>query len=152
LSEPPAAFELAQLNVGRLLAPVDSDEISGFVAQLAPINALAEASPGFVWRLKTPAGDATAVRAYDDDLMIINLSVWATIEALRAFTYDSAHVNVLRGRRTWFERSIAAHLVLWWVPAGHRPSVEEAVSRLETLRRDGPSAAAFTLKTTFEPS
>ena len=152
MSEPRPSVELAQLNIGRLLAPVASAEIAGFVAQLAPINALAEASPGFVWRLKTPAGDATAVRAFDDDLMIINLSVWTTIEALRAFTYDSAHVDVLRGRRAWFERSVAAHLVLWWVPAGHQPSIEEAIDRLETLRRDGPSASAFTLRTTFEAS
>ncbi len=144
-------FELAQLNVGRMLAPVDSPAIAGFVAELEPINRLADASPGFVWRLATEAGNATAIRPTEDDLFLINLSVWSSIEDLRAFTYSSAHVDVLRRRREWFEKLAEAHLVLWWVEAGHRPSIEEALDRLDRLRRDGPTPAAFTFRTPFEP-
>lgn len=144
-------FELAQLNVGRMLAPVEAPEIAGFVAELEPINRLADESPGFIWRLQTPAGDATAIRPTEDDLFLINMSVWSSIEALRAFTYSTAHVDVLRRRREWFERLATAHLVLWWVPAGHIPTIEEALDRLDRLRRDGPTPSAFTFRTPFEP-
>ena len=144
-------WHLAQLNVGRMLAPLDSPLIEGFRAQLDPINALADADPGLVWRLQTEAGNATDIRPTDDDLFLINLSVWRSIEALRAFTYTSAHVQVLRDRRSWFERLSEAHLVLWWVPAGHIPSIEEALERLERSRRDGPTPAAFTFRVPFEP-
>jgi len=147
----PPSLELAQLNVGRLLAPVESPRISGFVAALEPVNRLADASPGFVWRLQTERGDATDIRPSEDDLFLINLSVWPSIEALRAFTYSTGHVDTLRGRREWFERPTAAHLVLWWVPAGHRPTVDEALERLELLRRDGPTPAAFTFRVPFPP-
>ena len=144
-------FQLAQLNVGRMLAPVDAPEIAGFVAELEPVNRLADASPGFIWRLQTEAGDATSIRPTEDDLFLINMSVWSSIEALRAFTYSTAHVEVLRRRREWFERLATAHLVLWWVPAGHIPTVDEALDRLDRLRRDGPTPAAFTFRTPFEP-
>ncbi len=147
----PEGFELAQLNVGRMLAPIESPEIAGFVAQLEPINRLADASPGFIWRLQSDTGNATDIRPTEDDLFLINMSVWSSIEALRAFTYSTAHVEVLRQRREWFERLATAHLVLWWVPVGHRPTVEEALDRLERLRRDGPTPAAFTFRTPFEP-
>ena len=103
-------FELAQLNVGRMLAPVEAPEIAGFVAELEPINRLADESPGFIWRLQTPAGDATAIRPTEDDLFLINMSVWSSIEALRAFTYSTAHVDVLRRRREWFERLETTHI------------------------------------------
>ena len=143
--------ELAQLNVGRMLAPVDSPQIAGFVAELEPINRLADASPGFVWRLQTDQGDATSIRPTEDELFLINMSVWTSIEALRAFTYSTAHVEVLRRRREWFERLATAHMVLWWVPAGHRPTIDEALDRLDRLRREGPTPAAFTFRTPFEP-
>lgn len=142
---------LAQLNVGRLLAPVDAPEIAGFVAELEPINQLADGSPGFIWRLATEAGDATSIRPTEDDLFLINMSVWESIDALRAFTYDTAHVAILRRRREWFERLASAHMVLWWVDAGHRPTIDEALERLDRLRRDGPTPAAFTFRTPFEP-
>lgn len=144
-------FELAQVNVARLLAPLDSPEIAEFVALLEPINRLADHSPGFVWRLTTPDGDATAIRAFDDDMIIVNLTVWDSLKSLRAFAYASNHVGVLRRRREWFERLATAHLAMWWVVAGHRPTVEEARARLERLRRDGPTRAAFTFRTPFEP-
>ena len=144
-------FELAQLNVGRLLAPVSSPQIAEFVAELAPVNAIADQAPGFVWRLQTEAGDATSIRPTQDDLFLINMSVWSSIDALRAFTYDTAHVELLRRRREWFERLATAHTVLWWVERGHRPTIDEALDRLERLRRDGPTPHAFTFRTPFEP-
>jgi heme-degrading monooxygenase HmoA len=146
-----ASFELAQVNIGRLLAPIDSPEIAEFVAALESINRLADGSPGFLWRLTTPDGNATAIRPFDDDMILVNMSVWDSLESLRAFTYTSAHVGVLRRRREWFERMITAHLALWWVRAGHRPTLTEARDRLERLRRDGPTPAAFTFRTPFEP-
>ena len=144
-------WHLAQLNVGRLLAPIETPAIEGFRAQLDPINALADADPGLVWRLQTVAGNATDIRPTEDDLFIVNLSVWRSIEALRAFTYRSGHVGVLRQRRSWFEQLAEAHLVLWWLPAGHIPTVDEALTRLDRLRRDGPSPAAFTFRAPFAP-
>ena len=144
-------MQLASLNVGRLLAPLDSPRIAEFVALLEPVNRLSDGSPGFVWRLQTADGDATALRPYDDDLILVNLAVWESLESLRAFVYSSAHVDVLRQRRSWFERLATAHMVLWWVEPGHVPSVEEAIDRLEWLRREGPSPTAFTFRTPFGP-
>lgn len=140
---------LAQLNVGRMLAPVDAPEIADFMANLERINQLADGSSGFVWRLQTEEGDATSIRPFEDDLMLVNLSVWESIDTLRAFTYTSAHVGILRRRREWFERLPNAHLVLWWIEAGHIPTVTEAIDRLERLRREGPTPLAFTFRTPF---
>jgi hypothetical protein len=144
-------WHLAQLNVGRLLAPLESETLAGFVAALEPINALADGHPGFVWRLQTDAGDATSIRPTDDDLFLVNMSVWSSLQTLRAFVYTTAHVDVLRQRRDWFERLATSHMVLWWVPAGHIPTVEEALAHLDRLRRDGPTPAAFTFRAPFEP-
>jgi hypothetical protein len=146
-----AAYELAQLNVGRLRAPIDADATAGFVAALDPVNALADAAPGFVWRLQTEDGNATAVLVTDDPLFIINMSVWESIDALAEFVYKSAHVEVMRKRAAWFHRSVEAYLVLWWVPAGHRPTPDEAMDRLARLRRDGPTPHAFTFRQPFPP-
>src|SRR5688572_24209334 len=146
-----STWQLAQLNVGRLLAPLESDTLAGFVAALEPIDALADGHPGFVWRLQTDAGDATSIRPTDDDLFLINMSVWSSLETLRAFVYTTAHVQILRQRRAWFEQLATSHMVLWWVPAGHIPTVEEALARLDGLRRDGPTPAAFTFRSPFEP-
>jgi len=144
-------WHLAQLNIGRMIAPTTAPEVADFMAALDPINALAEAAPGFVWRLKTDAGNATDIHAFDDELLLLNMSVWESIESLRAFTYTTAHTDVLRRRREWFERLEVAHLVLWWVPAGRLPTITEALERLEALRRDGPAPAAFTFRVPFEP-
>src|SRR5579862_4357976 len=116
---------LAQVNVARMLAPLDSPVMAGFVAQLPVVNAAADRSPGFVWRLSTPEGDATAVRAYDDPHMLFNLSVWESVESLKEFTYNQGHLAVFRDRAQWFERPAQAHMAMWWIPAGHLPSVEE---------------------------
>lgn len=142
-------YHLAQMNIARMLAPLDSPVMADFVGQLDAINALAESSPGFVWRLQTEDGDATAIRPYDDDRVIVNMSVWESPEALHAYVYQSGHVEVMRRRREWFSRMADAMLVLWWIPAGHRPTVPEAVARLDLLRERGPTAEAFTFRTPF---
>jgi hypothetical protein len=143
-------WHLAQLNIGRLRAEVDDPSIAEFMANLDPINALAEASPGFVWRLQTDEGNATAIRAFPDDpLMVLNLSVWESMELLADFAYRSAHTPFLRRRGEWFERMGEAYLVLWWVPAGTVPTVDEALARLDHLKSCGPSPAAFTFRQPF---
>jgi hypothetical protein len=144
-----SGYHLAQLNIGRLLAPLESSQLAPFVEALEPINALADGTPGFVWRLQTEDGDATAIRAFDDDMLIVNMSVWESVEALADFVYQSDHLSVMRRRREFFERMAEAFMVLWWVPAGHRPSVDEAKDRLERLRRSGPSLEAFTFRAPF---
>lgn len=141
-----SSYQLAQINIGRLLAPIDDPQIADFVANLDRINAHAEGHDGFVWRYQTAEGNATATRPYDDERIIVNFSVWRDVESLRAFTYSGAHVEIMRRRREWFERMADSYLALWWVPAGHEPTVEEAVARLEHLRRVGPSAEAFTFR------
>ena len=145
------AWHLAQLNVARLRAPLDDPLIADFVDNLEHVNALGERSPGYVWRLQTDAGDATAVRAFDDPLTILNLTVWTSVEALGDFAYRSGHLAFLRRKREWFERAVEAHLVMWWVPAGHLPTVEEALGRLEDLRTNGASARAFTFRSPQAP-
>jgi hypothetical protein len=144
-----SAHHLAQLNIGRLRAPLDSAPIADFVAGLEPINALADTAPGFVWRLQTDEGDATALRPFDDDLLIVNMSVWTSPEALSDFVLRTDHRHFLRRRAEWFERMAEAYVVLWWVPAGHLPDVDEAKDRLARLRRDGPTPEAFTFRTPF---
>jgi hypothetical protein len=140
-------YHLAQLNIGRLRAPIGSPEVAEFVAALPEINALAEQAPGFVWRLTNDAtDDATAIQAYDDKLIIVNASVWESMEALRAYVYDTLHVTYLRRRREWFDRMELAYTVLWWVPVGHRPTVAEAIERLDLLRAQGSSPDAFTFR------
>lgn len=146
------SFHLAQLNIGRLVAPLEAPEIADFVAALDEVNALADAAQVFVWRFQTEAGDATEVRPYADERIIINFSVWESIEALHQYVYRSGHAAVLARRREWFERMTEAYLVLWWIPPGHRPTTDEAVARLDHLRRHGPSAHAFTFRQPFPPS
>ena len=143
------AWELAQLNIGVIKGPMDSPVMADFASNLERINAVAEQSPGFVWRLQTEAGDATAIRPFDDPNLLVNMSTWRDVESLNRYVYSSAHVEVMRRRREWFERMDQAILVLWWVPQGHRPSIEEAVARLELLRKHGPTAAAFNFRSAF---
>ena len=137
------SYHLAQLNIARLIEPIDSPRLADFVANLDRINALAEQSPGFIWRLQTEEGDATAIRPFGDDY-IVNLSVWSSIESLHQYVYRSAHIEVMRRRKEWFEKMREAYSVLWWVPERHIPTVIEAKVRLQTLQREGPSAEAFT--------
>ena len=143
------SYHLAQINIARVLAPLDDPLMAGFVEQLNPINALADASPGFVWRLQDEAGDATSIRVFEDDRILLNMSVWETIEALQDYVYRSAHLGPLRDRKRWFVVPDEPHLALWWVPAGHLPTPQEAKARLEYLRRHGPTPEAFTFKHAF---
>ena len=143
-------WHLAQLNIGRLRAPIDDPALADFVANLDPINALADATPGFVWRLQTEEGNATAIRPFaDDELMAINMSVWESMEALADYVYRSAHTAFLRRRSEWFERLRDVYLVLWWIPVGTLPTVDEAVARLDHLRTYGPTPEAFTFREPF---
>ena len=139
---------LAQLNVARMKAPLESPVMAEFVARLEAINRLADAAPGFIWRLQSDEGDATSLRPMGED-MLVNMSVWSDADALANFVYRSAHSAVMRRRRDWFERLAEAYLVLWWVPVGHRPSIEEAIARLELLRCRGPSPDAFNFRTLY---
>jgi hypothetical protein len=144
-----STHELAQLNIGIIKGRMDSPVMAEFAANLERINALAESAPGFVWRLQTEEGDATAIRPFEDENMLVNMSVWRDIESLNAYVYRSGHVEIMRRRREWFARMDQAFLVLWWVPKGHRPTVCEAIERLELLRSRGPTAAAFTFRQPF---
>ena len=136
-------FHLAQINIGRLIAPIDDPKIAGFVAQLDPINALADVAPGFVWRLQSASGNATDVPYSDDPSLIVNMSVWESIEALRNYAYTSKHIEVFRDRAKWFEKMEKPHYCLWWVPAGHIPTVNEGRERLEHYQQHGPTPYAF---------
>jgi hypothetical protein len=144
-----SVYELAQLNIGIIKGPMDSPVMAGFAANLERINALAERSPGFLWRLQSGAGDATAIRPFEQENILVNMSVWRDVESLKKYVYNSAHVEVMRRRREWFERMPEAFLVLWWVPKDHRPNVAEAVAKLELLRLKGPTAEAFTFRQAF---
>lgn len=144
-----SGWRLAQINIATLLAPEGDPRVQPFFDALARINALAEAAPGFVWRLQGEGGDATDLQVTADPLLIVNLSVWTDIEALFQFVYQSAHTPVMARRREFFTRSERAHQALWWVPAGHVPSIEEGLARLWRLDRFGPTPQAFTFKARF---
>ncbi len=140
----PTDNHIAQINIAKMRGSLESPIMEGFVARLDEINALADQSPGFVWRLETEEGDATAVQAFDNPLMLVNISVWEGIEALHAFIYKSTHLQLLQGKKSWFKKSVKPHLALWWIAAGHMPSEIEARTRLELLQDQGPGPNAFT--------
>ena len=142
-------FHLAQCNIVKLKAPLDSPIVAGFVAALEPINALADSAPGLVWRLKTDDGDATSIRVFADDQILLNMSVWESMEALSNYVYRSGHKDVLRQRRQWADRFEGVQAAMWWIRAGTVPEPSEAVARLDHLSRVGPSAYAFTFRTIF---
>ena len=139
-------YHLAQVNIARPLGPMDSDVMAGFAAELEPINALADAAPGFVWRLQDDSGDATAIRVFDDPVIMINMSVWESVDALFEFAYHSPHVEIFRRRREWFDNFGAPYMALWWIPAGTIPTPDDAKERLERLTAHGPTPYAFTFK------
>lgn len=145
------AYELAQLNIGIIKGPMDSPVMADFAAGLARINALAERSPGYLWRLQTEDGDATAIRPFENPNLLLNMSVWRDVDSLRRYVYHSEHVELMRRRREFFERLPQAFLVLWWVPRGHRPTIGEAMARLEMLRERGAGPGAFTFREAWPP-
>jgi hypothetical protein len=142
-------MHLAELNIGKMKGEnIDDPIMARFKEQLEEINVLAEGSAGFVWRLKDDSGDATNIRAYDDPQMAVNMSVWEGFSSLEAYVYSGRHVEVMKSRRDWFHR-MDFYMVLWWVPVGHIPTVEEAKERLEFLQKNGPSPYAFTFRQKF---
>jgi hypothetical protein len=143
---------LAQVNIARMRAPLEDPVMAGFVARLDEINALADRSAGFVWRLQTPDGNAAYLRPYPDERILFNMSVWHDLESLRSYVYATSHVELLRRRQDWFERFDGPSAALWWIPAGHIPSVDEAKERLRHLAENGPTPVAFTFKTVFPPA
>ena len=144
-------WHVAQVNIAIPVEPLDTPALAGFVALLEPVNALADSAPGFVWRLQTEDGDATSIRAFDDDRMIINRSVWESVEALWNFVYNDDHLKAMRRRREWFTRLAEAHMALWWVPAGELPTIADSELRVARLRTEGPTPDAFTFKQRFGP-
>lgn len=143
-------YQLAQINIAHSRGVRDDPVMKGFMDRLDEINAIADSSPGFVWRLQTEEGDATAIQAFDDPLLLVNVSVWQDIESLKRFVYKSLHVDLIQDRDAWFTKMQESHQALWWVPEGHLPSVEEAREKLEYLQANGPSETAFTFSKPFE--
>ena len=145
------SYHLAQFNIGTMLAPKGDPEVAGFFDALDEINALAEQSPGFVWRLQTEEGNASDIHAYEDELLLLNMSVWESVEALEAYVLKTDHFRYLRRRGEWFERSSEPTTCMWWILAGHEPSIDEAKAVLDTLRSQGSTQASFTFRKRFDP-
>jgi len=146
-----AEWQIAQMNVGTALYDLDDARMAGFMERLDDINALADASPGFVWRLQTEAGNNTDLKLTENPRFIVNMSVWQSIEALADFAYRSEHRQVMVQRRQWFEHPSEAYQVLWWVPAGAPPTPEEGLRRLARLNAEGPGPEAFDFTHRFPP-
>src|SRR5262245_44695082 len=144
-------LHIAQVNIGRMKGALEDPVMAGFVARLDEINALADRSPGFIWRLQTSGGNATYLRPYDDDRILFNMSVWESIEHLKRYVYTSAHLEAPQPREAWFAKFSGVYTALWWVPKGHTPSIDEAKQRLAHLEANGPTAFAFTFKNPFPP-
>jgi Domain of unknown function (DUF3291) len=144
-------FHLAQVNISPMLAPIDSPIMAEFVAGLVPINTIAEASEGFVWRLKGDDDNALALRVFDNDMIIINISIWESIEDLKQFAYQTAHSDFIKQRKKWFDRMPTPYLAMWWVKEGEITNPQSAKARLEYLTKNGDTQAAFTFKKVFEP-
>ena len=144
-------MHLAQLNIGQMKGEnIDDPIMARFKARLDEINALAEGSAGFVWRLKDDTGNAMSIRAFDDPKMAVNMSVWESLESLEAYVYSGRHVEVMKNRRDWFNKMATMHMVLWWIPVGHTPTTEEAKARLEHLQEHGASKYAFSFRQKFD--
>jgi hypothetical protein len=147
-------YQLAQANVAYALAPADDPRLADYIARLDEINQLADCSPGFVWRYVTDSRDPTQ-REFDDPLVLFNMSVWESIEALHAYTYRTAHAEVYAARRRWFADTkavVGGHvLAMWWIPRGELPTVADAKERLATIEAHGPTERAFTFKQRFAP-
>jgi len=141
-------YHLAQVNIAKMLAPLDNPVMADFVANLDQINQVAEASEGFVWRLQD-YGNATSIRIYDDDFLLVNMSVWKDVDSLFQFAYKSQHIEIFKRRKEWFDKMSQMHMALWFVPNGHQPSVEEATHRLDHIRLHGETPYAFSFKKKF---
>ena len=134
---------LAELNIGRIRYPLDDPRMADFVNNLDLVNGLAERSQGFVWRLKDENGSATSIRVFDDPLIIVNVSLWENSESLERYVWQTVHKRFYGRRHEWFDKFEGPYFVMWWVPAGHRPSIQEAIERLDHLKHHGPADQAF---------
>jgi uncharacterized protein DUF3291 len=147
----PPGHHLAQINIARMRAPIDDPMMASFRRQLDEINAAAEQSHGFIWRLQDDSGNATAIRAFEDPLLLVNMSVWRDLESLQDYTYRGSHLGVLRDRKHWFEKMDGPTIALWWVPEGHTPTVDEGKLHIALIMKNGPTAASFTFQQLFDP-
>lgn len=146
------SHQLAQVNIASIRAPLDSAIMRDFVSALDEINALAEKSPGFIWRFKTESGNATSVQPFPDPHIIVNMSVWQDLPTLKDYTYRSMHGRFFARRAEWFEKMNSPHLALWWIPAGTRPTLEDAKARLQAIAAHGDTPQAFTFRSVFDAS
>ena len=144
-----SGYQIAQMNVGRAVAPLDDPRLAEFMNRLDEVNALADEAPGFVWRLQSESGNATDILISDDPRFIVNMSVWENVEDLFGYVYQTGHTEVMAKRRQWFEKHDGPYMVLWWVPAGHQPTPQEGMRRLALLAKHGPTPRAFTFKKRF---
>lgn len=145
-------WHLAQINIAKMIGnDINEPIMKTFVAQLEEVNSTADNSKGFVWRLKDESNSAASINAFDDTRIIVNMSVWETIEDLKAFVYNGRHLDVLRQKKEWFVKIEQAYVVLWYIPAGHVPTIEEAKKRLRSLEQHGPTQYAFNFKSAFSP-
>ncbi|WOJ97474.1 DUF3291 domain-containing protein [Congregibacter brevis] len=144
-------YHLVQVNIAHALAEMNDPIMEGFASRLDEINALAERSPGFVWRLQSDSGNATDILAFEDPTLLINMSVWTSVEALERYVYLGEHIALMRHRKQWFTRPSGPHMVLWWVAGGEIPSIDDAKARLKLLEERGPSIDAFTFRERFPP-
>jgi hypothetical protein len=142
-------FHLAQVNIAKMLAPIDSPVMANFVANLDPINALAESSAGFIWRLKGDNENATAIRVFEDDFLIINMSVWLDLNSLKNYVYKSDHTQVMKRRREWFHNLTDMHMALWYLPQNELPTPLQAREKLEHLQKFGETPQAFSFRKNF---
>lgn len=146
----PRTHHLAQMNIARFHQPMDHPHMAAFVEMLDPINHQADAAPGFVWRLTDEgSNNATSIAFYEDPLLLVNMSVWEDVEALRNYVYRTEHVGMVRRRAEWADAMESNYIVLWWVPAGHTPDLAEGDTKLKLLQANGPTVAAFTFGQSF---
>jgi len=144
-------YYLSQINIALMKAPIDDPVMAEFATAIREVNAVAEQSPGFVWRLQTESGDATSIRAYPDLKMLVNLSVWQSVEQLKSYVYKSLHGEFFARRRNWFEKYQGEHFAMWWIPKTYLPTVEEGKAKLEYLTLHGDSPECFTFAKPYPP-
>jgi hypothetical protein len=147
-----SAYHLAQLNIAKMKADIDDPIMRDFVDKLEDVNSIADNSPGFVWRLQTDTGDATDLRVFEDNMLLVNMSVWESVEDLKTFVYETFHLEILKRKKEWFDKFDGVYQVMWWVKAGRIPDVDEARARLSCLQEQGVSELAFNFQRSFPPA
>ncbi|MCF6189628.1 MAG: DUF3291 domain-containing protein [Cocleimonas sp.] len=143
-------YHLAQINIAQAKDEMDTETMHGFMSRIDEINAIADKTDGFIWRLQSNDGDSTSIRVFDDPLLLVNMSVWDNVDSLKNYVYKSLHVELIRDREAWFDKMGAMHQALWWIPVGHIPSIQEAKDKLELLRENGPNQDVFTFGKAFQ--